>query len=340
MVVKNFGGIKKRSKCLRTNLKYSNFFGDIVKLASITRETIKRAPDKELLNLHLRCHQLWSLSMKGKNYDTKQIKEKHSIIVFEMRQRGFKHHYINSLDDNTITEKYELLSNILLEGVPENPQTVLLRNKFYPNGLTEDMAYNYYMSVKNDILSYIGNRTVSFFLMIDGNIVVKRNHKGQRIILNKRNYDVLVTGRTLCIHINRFSNTTNYFVVDIDIGEELNLSKIVRPLETAQKLIEGDEKLKNEIKGKEVLFTGKGIHYIVYLKRKYNIDDLRKYISGILSVQKDYDIASTRKVQSNQVIYDMSSNFTNSMHISKFSLAKNGLKVLNLKSLNAKSYVI
>ena len=142
-----------------------------MRIENISENSIKHISGSELVNLHYRLHQQWSLARKGHNYDMNMLIEKHQLIVNEFTRRGFKHNKINDLDNTIVT--YEDISiyipeqHILTEAVPTNPQTIILKNKYYPKGLTENQIYNYYMSVKKLLLNYIGKRTVSFFLMID-----------------------------------------------------------------------------------------------------------------------------------------------------------------------------
>ena len=65
-----------------------------MKLTNITPETVKKLPDKELINMHRRCHQLYGVT-KSANFPNKDHKEllikTHNLIVKEMNRRGFKH---------------------------------------------------------------------------------------------------------------------------------------------------------------------------------------------------------------------------------------------------------
>ena len=58
---------------------------------------------------------------------------------------------------------------------PKNQESVVLKNKFYPSGLKEKQIYDYYLSIKNNLLNWIGkNNPVGFFLMMeDQSIIVK-----------------------------------------------------------------------------------------------------------------------------------------------------------------------
>jgi len=312
-----------------------------MKFKEINNQSIRNASNKELLNMHLRCHQLWTLSKQHKGYDQQLIINVHKIIVYEMKRRNFNHKHMSDLDD-TIKENniYDHISNLLLEKAPLNPNTIILKNHYYPKGLDEQKIYDYYLSQKTNLLNYIEGRTVSFFLLIDNKIVVKRNHKGSPIRLTHQNFEELITGRTLSIHINRSTRRSNYIVIDIDAGTGTQLSKLIPAVKTIKLLTKQNEWLRKELYNEEILFTGNGIHYILYFKTIYKIDPLRSKIIKILNSQDLYEVVISKKKVHNVIQFDMVSNFLNSMHVSKYSLSKNGLQVIDFKNTNPQSYKI
>ena len=70
-----------------------------MKLRDITKKSIKKLPMKELTSLHFRIHQLYSLAKKKKDPKVKDfkffLKEKHKIIIDEMKKRNNKIHMTN-----------------------------------------------------------------------------------------------------------------------------------------------------------------------------------------------------------------------------------------------------
>jgi len=58
-------------------------------------DILRRIPKKELLMIHLRCHQLWAIKRSNK------VLQVHVLVVKEMFRRGLKHHVINDLDRKT-----------------------------------------------------------------------------------------------------------------------------------------------------------------------------------------------------------------------------------------------
>lgn len=66
-----------------------------MKIDDINKITIKNVSDKELVSLHYRVHLLYGLAVSKKDIDKmKYLKQKHSIIVSEMKNRGITHNSI------------------------------------------------------------------------------------------------------------------------------------------------------------------------------------------------------------------------------------------------------
>ena len=126
---------------------------------------------------------------------------------------------------------------------PENPETIILRNKFYPKGLSEKDVYEYYQSVKGKILQQTQGRELMFAIMVDMNKpVIRRKVSGKFIFLTPSNYDKMITGRTLVIYSTmRFYETIAIVDIDadnfeqtkqptIDVYNELQSSDFIRDL--------------------------------------------------------------------------------------------------------------
>lgn len=63
-----------------------------MRLDNINSESIKEISNQELLSLHHRVHQLFSLAKKrNANELKKRLIKVHSIIVKEMQRRGMNH---------------------------------------------------------------------------------------------------------------------------------------------------------------------------------------------------------------------------------------------------------
>ena len=83
-----------------------------MKLTQITTQSIKKVSNREVLNLHYRIHQLWG-QRKTKKIDTKLLREKHDIVVIEMKRRGMNH--TTPLLEMSVIDRYLLESNMKLD---------------------------------------------------------------------------------------------------------------------------------------------------------------------------------------------------------------------------------
>lgn len=100
---------------------------------------------------------------------------------------------------------------------PANPETIVIKNKFYPKGLREIDIWNYYQKAKVDILRNTINRDIMFFIMVDVNkAIVRRKGNNEFIRLKPNNYDTLITGRTVSLHAG-MGPYEEFGIIDIDI---------------------------------------------------------------------------------------------------------------------------
>lgn len=101
---------------------------------------------------------------------------------------------------------------------PENPETIIIKNKFYPKGLREIDIWNYYQRNKVQILKETQNRDLMFVIMIGiDKSILKRKTKTGYIKLNSKNYDTLMSGRTITIY-STMKKYENFGIIDIDIN--------------------------------------------------------------------------------------------------------------------------
>ena len=103
-------------------------------------------------------------------------------------------------------------------GRPNNPDTIILKNQYYASGLTEGDVWNYYQKNKYNIIKFLNNRTVFFDIATDVNkTVVRRKGKDNKtFFLNIKNFDEVITGRTLTIN-GVMNRVEDFGIIDIDI---------------------------------------------------------------------------------------------------------------------------
>ena len=203
--------------------------------------------------------------------------------------------------------------------IPPHPEQAVIKNWLYPQGLTEQDIWNYYQKNKKNLLGWIGDRTVAFFLKVNDILIVKRNIGDKSIKLTQENFDELITGRTLQILVER-QDLSDYFVVDIDAGESHSRKEIIM---ASKVVVETLRPL--HVEKWELLFTSpKGIHVIGYLSKKDTLDNIRSLVEELLLNQNDYlvNVKGRRHVEIN---LDLTPNYKRSIHICRYSLTKEGL---------------
>jgi len=100
---------------------------------------------------------------------------------------------------------------------PEHPDAIVVKNKFYPQGLREIDVWNHYQRVKSKLLKEVKNRDIMFFIMVDTNKpIILRRKREQFIRLTPQNYDTLITGRTVSVHAAMNAHE-EIGIIDIDI---------------------------------------------------------------------------------------------------------------------------
>jgi hypothetical protein len=100
---------------------------------------------------------------------------------------------------------------------PENPETIIVKNKFYPRGLREIDVWNHYQKVKRQLLLETKNLDLMFIIMTDVNKpVIRRRGRSGTIRLTPQNYDEIITGRTISIH-NSMGSISTFGIIDIDV---------------------------------------------------------------------------------------------------------------------------
>lgn len=209
---------------------------------------------------------------------------------------------------------------------PKNPQNILIKNKYYPQGLNEASVWKYYRDNKGIILDQVKGRDVMFFVSTDVNdFVVKRKDRGKFISLNNRNYDDLVHGRVVSIHA-AMGRSEEFGIIDIDTDN------FKRAQEAAIDVYNFVVSNIHPVTYVDIKYTGKtGFHINCYFKRSMNIDSIRyllfRYLSDSYLANK-YNIGEKRKPM--EVNLDLSSNKHRGNYIILYSLSVYGLKSMSL----------
>ncbi len=174
---------------------------------------------------------------------------------------------------------------------PKHPNQIIIKNKFYPNGLTELDIWNHYQKYKISILEQSKNRDIMIFFKIDDSILVKRKGKITNFIrLNNKNYDEVITGRTLSLHTT-MKRYENICIVDVDTNDfELGRKATVDCYDVLNRF--------PIFLNKQIRFTGKtSFHIQCELSKKMEIDSIRFLLNKIFTnstISQKYRIGKSR----------------------------------------------
>jgi len=212
---------------------------------------------------------------------------------------------------------------------PENPESIILKNEYYPSGLKEIDIYNYYQSVKDKLLNETRLRDIMFFIGVDINqVIVKRKTNENYIRLTKENYDYYITGRTVSIH-----STMNYYEtfgsIDVDISEYDGFQWAKRVTYDTYNYVMDHIPI---IKTVKIKFTGKNsFHLICDFGRKMRIETINDLLFRFLRnspLSKVYTISGKRRPGVPNL--DLHPNKYRGAFITLHSLSTIGLKCMEI----------
>mgnify|MGYP005725484761 CR=1 FL=1 len=204
------------------------------------------------------------------------------------------------------------------------PEKVILKNKFYPKGLTENQIYNYYISQKTSILSQVKNRELMFFLQLEDEQIVKRkDSKGKYLKLTPNNYEQLIHGRVLSIHGTMRKNE-EFGIVDIDSD---NFRRSRRTTAKIYDYLKQSSKIKKIV----IRYTGKdSFHLICYFRNKKHIDNIRILLKKFLIHKKSKQIDVSFSRSPGKTNLDLSPNKFRGGFILSNALSVMGLRCLEV----------
>ena len=210
--------------------------------------------------------------------------------------------------------------------IPKNPKTIIVKNKYYPTGLTEENVWNYYQRNKSLILREVGSRQLMFAIMVDVNKPVLRKNweKGKPITLSNSTYDNRITGRTIAIY-SLMRGYEDQAIVDIDSDDFKKARECT--MDTYDELEKFDM-----VEDLRIRFTGKtSFHILCTFYRKNPIDRIRSSLQDYLkstNLEDKYTIEFKRKKNIPNI--DLSPNKFNGAYITLHSLSLLGLKCTHI----------
>ncbi len=221
---------------------------------------------------------------------------------------------------------------------PKNPDTIIIKNKFYPKGLKEIVVWNYYNDVKGPLLKETMNRNLMVAIMTDVNkpILRRKVDQGGTIRLNQSNFNQIITGRTSTIY-SEMGPYETFGIIDIDInpGDGFSWAKKVT-LDVYDHVM---DKMP-VVRSAEIRFTGKtSFHIVCDFGRKMKIDAIRFLLQKFLRespLARVYSISGKRSAGIPNL--DLSPNKIRGNYITKHSLSIWGLKCMEVNYLQLSSF--
>ena len=221
---------------------------------------------------------------------------------------------------------------------PQNPETIVLKNQYYPQGLREIDIWNYYQSAKTSLLTTTKNRDVAFIIMVDVNKPVwRKKGKGQNYIrLTPQNYDETITGRTVAVYSTMgMYEQTGIIDIDIDPRDGFRWAK-----DTTKNVFDYVMDKMPLVSTASILFTGKtSFHIVCQFNQKMKIDTMRFMLQKFLrnsELSKVYTIEAKRRPGIPNL--DLSPNKINGNYITKDSLSILGLRCMEVPYTKLNSF--
>lgn len=212
---------------------------------------------------------------------------------------------------------------------PQNPETVVIRNKYYPKGLREIDIWNYYQKVKPQILKETIGKQIMFAIMTDvNNPVIRRKGKTGTYKLDPKNYDELITGRTSTIYAE-MSAVEKFGIIDVDVdpNEQFRWAKKAA-LDTYEFVMDKMPIVRTA----SIRFTGKtSFHIVCDFGRRMKVDAVRFLLKKFLmdsDLSKIYTIDAKRRT--GVVNLDLSPNKYRGAYIIPHSLSILGLRCMEI----------
>ena len=156
-----------------------------------------------------------------------------------------------------------------------NPNQVLIKNKYYPDGLTKLQINDFWLKQKDIILENKSKNIFYFFSTKLNSYVVKRNS----VNLSYTTYDNNVNGHIVGI-ISEMEERSNFGIIDIDVpgnSDEICSDEL---FEEAKSAAENVYDYFNKFNKCKIIYTGKnGFHIYVYFDKIYNISKIKEYLT-------------------------------------------------------------
>lgn len=213
---------------------------------------------------------------------------------------------------------------------PENPKTIIAKNRYYPSGLTELDNWNYYNKIRGQFLQTTKNRDLTALIMVDVNkpVIRRKNKGGTTIRLTPQNYDQVITGRTIGFY-SAMTSTERFGIIDIDVDPRDGIKWARKVTADTYDFVMDKMPI---VRTATIRFTGKtSFHIICDFGKKMNVDTirflLRKFLVGS-ELARAYTVGAKRRPGVPNL--DLSPNKVKGNYITLHSLSIIGLKCMDV----------
>ena len=210
---------------------------------------------------------------------------------------------------------------------------IIVRNKYYPDGLTEESIQSHYIKYQTEILNETKMHPIVLAIATGTNqyVIRRNNHDGTPIVLSSNNYSKYMNGRTISAFVE-LGNISNIWHIDIDPGDNVTEKETKDCLFELVTVIEknlfqkGFTVLSNPVR---ITSTSTGYHVFIKMARTQsginNLDDLKMWLYSV-PFKKKYLINDKRK-DSKQINLDLSVMNRRGSYVIPYALNRNGLMV-------------
>lgn len=216
---------------------------------------------------------------------------------------------------------------------PQNPDIIIIKNKFYPKGLTEGQVWQYYNKYKGVLLKNTQGRDLMFAIMVDVNHSIIRRHGSNvnLLQLNNSNYETIITGRTSTIY-STMKAYEDFCVIDIDTDDwnkAIDVTSYIYSVMSKADFIDG----------LKILYTGKkSFHIHCKFRNKLPITRIKLVTMDHIQRNQNPTFTIQHKRTSGKPNIDFSPNKMRGAYITEGSLSIWGLKCMRLNIEDLKSF--
>lgn len=216
-------------------------------------------------------------------------------------------------------------------GIPTSPETIILKNKYYPGGLREKDIWEYYQKVKRELIAVnVGHQMMVYIMTALNKSIIRRYGSDNKpIYLDNKSYENVVTGRTISFHAS-MNPSTRYGIIDVDVHPSDSFLDAKRATFNVYDYIMDKIPF---IRTTQIRYTGKSsFHIVCDFGRIMRADTVRFMLEKFLRqspLSKVYTISAKKASWGVQNI-DLNRNAFKANHISLYSLSVWGLRCMEV----------